>query len=135
MNVISITGRMAGDPELRTTGNGTNVATFNVAVQRKYKDESGNFPCDFLRCVAWRQSADFVNKYFHKGDSIAIVGELQIRKWTDNNNNKRETAEIIVGDVSFCGSKSSTPQASATPEQAPAQNPDQWDLSSDDIPF
>lgn len=106
MNHISLMGRLTRDPELRRTQSGTLVAAFSLAVNRNYKDrESGEAPVDFIDIVAWRNTAEFVSKYFTKGRMVSVEGRLQIRSWTDRDGNKRRTAEVIADNVYFADSK------------------------------
>lgn len=106
LNHIVIMGRLTRDPELRRTGSGLAVANFSVAVERDYPNkETGEKETDFIDCVAWRQTGEFVSKYFSKGSMIAVSGRLQIRSWTDKDGNSRKTAEIIADNVYFGESK------------------------------
>lgn len=106
LNHITIMGRLARDPELRRTGSGVAVASFTVGVERDFPDkESGKKEMDWIDCVAWRQTGEFVGKYFHKGDMIVVSGRLQIRSWTDKDGNKRRTAEIVADNCYFGASK------------------------------
>lgn len=106
LNQIIIMGRLTRDPELRRTSSGIAVASFCVAVDRDYtSDPSGEKETDFINCVAWRQKAEFVSKYFEKGSMIVVSGRLQIRKWTDNDGNNRTTAEIVADNLYFGESK------------------------------
>ena len=106
LNKIIIMGRLTRDPELRRTGSGLAVASFSVACERDWPNkETGEKEVDFINCVAWRQTGEFVSKYFSKGSMIVVSGRLQIRNWTDDNGNKRTTAEIVADDVYFGESK------------------------------
>ena len=106
LNHITIMGRLTRDPELRRTGSGLAVASFSVAVERDYPNkDTGEREVDFIDCVAWRQTGEFVSKWFAKGQMIVVSGRLQIRKWTDKDGNKRNTAEIIVDNAYFGESK------------------------------
>ena len=106
LNHITIMGRLTRDPELRRTGNGIAVASFTVAVDRDFADkQSGEKETDFIECVAWRQTGEFVSKYFTKGRMAVVSGRLQIRSWTDKDNNKRRVAEVIADNVYFGDSK------------------------------
>lgn len=106
LNHIVIQGRLTRDPELRRTGSGTAVASFSVAVGRDYPSkETGDCDVDFIDCVAWRHTGEFVSKYFTKGSMIVVSGRLQIRNWTDRDGNKRKTAEIVAENVYFGESK------------------------------
>ena len=106
LNHIVIMGRLTRDPELRRTGSGVAVTSFTVAVDRDFgKTESGERETDFIDCVAWRQTGEFVSKYFAKGRMAVVSGRLQIRNWTDKDGNKRRTAEVVADNVYFGDSK------------------------------
>ena len=106
LNHIVIMGRLTRDPELRRTGSGIAVASFSVAVDRDFgKNENGEKETDFIDCVAWRQTGEFVSKYFTKGSMIVVSGRLQVRSWTDKDGNKRRTAEVVADNVYFGGGK------------------------------
>lgn len=104
LNHIDIMGRLTKDPELRRTGSGVAVTSFTVAVDRDF-GEKGNKETDFIDCVAWRNTAEFVNNYFSKGRMAVVSGRLQIRSWTDKDGNKRKTAEVVADNVYFGESK------------------------------
>ena len=106
LNHIVLMGRLTRDPELRRTGSGTAVASFTVAVDRDFAPkDGGEKETDFIDCVAWRQTGEFVSKYFTKGRMAVVSGRLQIRNWTDNEGNKRRSAEVIADQVYFGDSK------------------------------
>ena len=106
LNHIVIMGRLTRDPELRYTSSGLTVANFSVAVDRDYPSkDTGERETDFINCVAWRQTGEFVGKYFAKGSMIVVSGRLQIRKWTDDSGNNRTTAEVVAENVYFGESK------------------------------
>ena len=106
LNHITIMGRLVRDPELRRTGTGIAVASFTVAVDRDFSGrEGGERETDFIDCVAWRQTGEFVSKYFTKGRMIVVSGRLQIRSWTDKDGNKRRTAEVVADNCYFGDSK------------------------------
>ena len=106
LNHITIMGRLTRDPELRRTGSGVAVASFSLAVDRDFgKNENGERETDFIDCVAWRQTGEFVSKYFTKGRMAVVSGRLQIRGWTDKDGNKRRTAEVVADNVYFGDSK------------------------------
>ena len=106
LNHITIMGRLTRDPELRRTGSGIAVASFTVAVDRDFSPkDGGEKETDFIDCVAWRQTGEFVSKYFTKGRMAVVSGRLQIRSWTDKDGNKRRTAEIVADNVYFGDSK------------------------------
>ena len=108
LNCAIIMGRLTADPELRTTGNGTSVTSFSVAVDRSFVRAGEERQTDFINVVAWRQTAEFVTRYFHKGSMIAVQGSIQTRNYEDRQGNKRTAVEIVADNVSFCGSKSET---------------------------
>ncbi len=107
LNVAIIMGRLTRDPELRRTGSGTAMASFTVAVDRDFASDGQEKETDFIDCVAWRGTAEFVEKYFKKGSMIALKGRLQIRSWTDKDGNKRRSAEIVADNVYFGEGKKS----------------------------
>ena len=108
MNQIAIMGRLTRDPELRQTPNGVPVASFSLAVNRSYTPkDGGERQTDFIDVVAWRNTAEFVSKYFIKGQMAAVTGRLQIRDWTDKDDNKRRSAEVVADNVFFTESKKS----------------------------
>ena len=106
LNHITIMGRLTRDPELRRTGSGVAVTSFTLAVDRDFgKNEQGERETDFIDCVAWRQTGEFVSKYFTKGRMAVVSGRLQIRGWTDKDGNKRRTAEVVADNVYFGDSR------------------------------
>ena len=114
LNHITIMGRLTRDPELRRTGSGIAVASFTLAVDRDFgKNENGERETDFIDCVAWRQTGEFVSKYFTKGRMAVVSGRLQIRGWTDKDGNKRRSAEVVADNVYFGDSKRDGEGASA----------------------
>lgn len=121
LNCAVIMGRLVADPELRTTTGGISVTSFCVAVDRNYVKPGEERQADFINVVAWRQTADFVTRYFRKGSMIAVQGSIQTRSYEDKNGTKRTAVEIVADNVSFCGSKSSD-SASGTRFEAPVQN-------------
>lgn len=138
LNRIDIMGRLVSDPELRRTGTGIAVCSFTIACERDFKDKDGNKETDFVNVVTYRNTAEFVDKYFTKGRMAVVSGRLQIRSWTDNDGNKRRTAEIVADNVYFGDSKQATSDTSAAPSAypAPVQN-DFAMLEGDDsvLPF
>lgn len=107
LNHIVLMGRLTRDPELRRTGSGIAVASFTLAVDRDFKSQNGEKECDFIDIVAWRNTAEFVSKYFDKGSMAVVSGRLQIRGWTDKEGNKRRSAEVLANSVYFGSSKRS----------------------------
>lgn len=126
LNNVVLMGRLCADPELKTTQSGVSVTSFALAVD-KGKDKGA----DFIDIVAWRDTADFINKYFDKGSMIAIVGSIQTRTYEDKNGNKRKAVEVVAREVSFCGSKNdSVPKNDSAPKQDDAS-----DDEDDELPF
>jgi len=106
LNHITIMGRLTRDPELRRTGSGIAVASFTLAVDRDFAPrDGGERETDFIDCVAWRQTGEFVSKYFTKGRMAVVSGRLQIRSWTDKDGNKRRSAEVVADNVYFGDSR------------------------------
>lgn len=105
LNKIILMGRLTRDPELRRTGSGTAVTSFSLAVDRDFKSQSGEKETDFIDIVAWRNTAEFVSKYFTKGRMAVVEGRLQIRDWTDKEGGKRRSAEVVADNVYFGDSK------------------------------
>lgn len=128
-NGVHIMGRITRDLELRHTQGGTAVCQFCVAVTRSFKDANGEYQSDFIDCVAWRNSAEFITKYFSKGAMIALDGELQTRNYTDKDGNKRKATELLVSSSAFTGEKR---EAAAKPTQ---MEDDYSSISDDDLPF
>lgn len=147
LNCAVIMGRLTADPELRTTPNGISVTSFSVAVDRSYQRAGEDRQTDFINVVAWRNTAEFVSRYFRKGSMIAVQGSIQTRNYEDRNGNKRTAFEIVADNVSFCGSKSESGTGGAPARQAAPAAPapsfstgsadDFDDLSSDEelLPF
>lgn len=142
LNHITLMGRLTRDPELRRTGSGVAVASFTVAVDRDFSGkDGGEKETDFIDCVAWRNTGEFVSKYFAKGSMAVVSGRLQIRAWTDKDGNKRRTAEIVADNVYFGDTKRGNENSSATGSYgdyspAPAQFGDLSDGDDDaQLPF
>ena len=138
LNHITIMGRLTRDPELRRTGSGTAVTNFALAVERDYtgKDQSEK-ETDFIECVAWRSTGEFVDKYFAKGRMSCVSGRLQIREWTDKDGNKRRSAEVVADNVYFADSKNAAENgsSSATPAAPAAGSFEPMDIDDDELPF
>jgi single-strand DNA-binding protein len=133
-NKVILGGRIAREAELKQTPSGVQVATFSIAVNRK--NTNGEQKADFINCVAWRNTAEFIYKYFPKGASICIVGNLQTRTWEDNNGNKRFATEVIVEEASFVDSKSDAPTQNAFTAPAEATTTDFVEVGDEDpLPF
>ena len=105
LNIVAIMGRLVYDPELKTTPQGTSVCSFRIACDRSYSKPGEQRQADFIDVVAWRQSAEFVSKYFQKGSMIAIEGSLQTRQYQDKQGNNRTAVEVLANQISFAGSK------------------------------
>ena len=120
LNKIFIMGRLTRDPELRYTQAGVPVARFTLAVDRDYRDDEGERETDFIDCVAWRNMGEFIQRHFHKGSMAIVVGRLQLRKWTDDEGNKRVNSDIKVESIYFGESKKQEKAPDRAPETAPA---------------
>lgn len=131
MNRIILMGRLTRDPELRQTQSGTPVCSFTLAVDRRVgKDQERR--ADFIDCTAWQKAAEFVSKYFFKGQLMALEGRLQMRDWTDKNGNKRRSAEVVADNIEFCGGRN---EGRGSEAQVPVDV--EFDESDDeeDLPF
>ena len=121
LNKIFLMGRLTRDPELRHTQSGTAVASLSLAVERDFKDkQTGEKVTDFVDVVAWRNTAEFVSRYFSKGRMAVVVGSLQIRSWEDKEGNKRRSAEVVADSIYFGDSKRDGDGGSYAPPAAPA---------------
>lgn len=120
-NTVILTGRLTADPELKTTQSGVSVTSFSIAVQRKYKSGE-EAETDFINIVAWRQSAEFVCKYFAKGNMIGIEGSIQTRRYTDRDGNSRTAFEVVANNVQFVEGRRSTEEKPADPLQTVSDN-------------
>lgn len=127
LNHITVMGRLTKDPELRRTGSGVACANFTVAVDRDFKNNNGEKETDFIDCVAWRQTGEFVSNYFSKGSMAVVSGRLQIRSWTDKDGNKRKTAEIVADNVYFGDSKKD--EQSDRPYVGGGRKASDWEIS------
>ena len=132
MNKAILVGRLTKDPELRATTSGVSVASFTVACDRKFVKQGEERKADFINCIAWRQSAEAISRYFKKGDRIALEGTIQVRDWQDNDGKKRYATEVVVEQWEFAQSKT---------EGAPATSNTEADLDGfmpvddEDLPF
>lgn len=145
INNVVLMGRLTAAPELKTTQSGISTIRFGVAVERRYNKQGEEKQTDFIDCVAWRQTAEFISKYFNKGSMIAVVGSIQTRSYEDKNGNKRKAVEVQVENVSFCGSKSESgtggnPNLDVLKDKveqfnAPQNNSSYTDIPDDDLPF
>ena len=138
INMVALMGRLTFEPEIRTTPSGVSVMRFQVACDRSYQKSGQDRQADFIDCVAWRQTAEFISRYFHKGSMIAVEGTLQTSSYTDKNGNQRKQVEVLANNVSFCGSKSESGAAGsqANPNYSSAENSDFDEIpDDDDLPF
>ena len=117
LNIVALIGRLVYDPELKTTQNGINVCSFRIAVDRSFTRQGEERKADFIDVTAWRQTAEFVCKYFQKGSMIAIEGSLQTRQYQDQQGSNRTVVEIVANNVSFCGGKAAEKSATASYEK------------------
>ena len=121
MNVVCLVGRLTDTPELRHTSNNVSVTSFSVAVDRRFVTQGQERQTDFINIVAWRQTAEFITKYFQKGQRIGLSGSLQARRYTDKEGNNRTTYEVVADNAYFCESKNSN-SAIAGDSQVPSYN-------------
>lgn len=141
MNKVILMGRLTADPELRQSQNGTSVCRFTIAVTRRFKNAQGEYDADFPNCTAWRQTAEFVSRYFKKGSMICVEGTLRTGSYQDKNHPDviHYTTDISVENAEFCGGKNEN----TTPAQSIADKADSLDIpqefeeiiSDDDVPF
>lgn len=147
INMVALMGRLTFEPELRTTPSGVSVLRFQVACDRNYQKDTQKRQADFIDCVAWRQTAEFIKRNFHKGSMIAVEGTIQTSNYTDKDGAKRKQIEVLANNVSFCGSKvengSQGTQGAQNEQYAQGGmdiNPDTADFEeivddNDDLPF
>ena len=145
INNVVLMGRLVATPELRNTQTGVAVTSFTIAVERSFARAGEQRQADFIDCVAWRNTAEFISRYFQNGSTIAITGSIQTRMYDDKNGNKRKATEIVVDQASFCGSKAETgtsgytaPSAAmpAAPSFATGTESDFEEIAGDDdLPF
>lgn len=143
-NKVILIGNLVADPELKETQSGTKVTSFRIAVSRRYT-KGENKQTDFIDVVCWRQTAEFVTRYFRKGSAMLVCGQLQTRTWTDQNGQKRYVTEVVADEVSFVERKSSTDgythESAPMPTEPPAYSSPMGDSSfeelatDDDLPF
>lgn len=133
LNKVALMGRLTKDPEMRYTQAQTAVTSFSLAVERDAKSRDGDREVDYINCVAWRGSAEFVEKYFHKGSMAVVAGRLQIRNWQDKDGNNRQSAEVVVDNIYFGDSKRS--DDSNTPPLTGSTFKELEDDSHEDLPF
>ena len=138
MNKVILGGRLTATPELKTTQSGIMTVSFTVAVNRRYTKEGEQQQADFVSCVAWRQTAEFISKYFGKGSSICVVGAIQTRTWQDQNGNKRYATELVVDEAYFVDGKNDAAPSDVQSSNAPSATvvPQFEELADgEDLPF
>ncbi len=143
INTVVLMGRLTYEPELRTTPNGISVIQFQVACDRNFQRSGEERKADFIDVTAWRQTAEFVSRYFHKGSMIAVEGSIQTDSYTDSNGNKRKSFQVVANNVSFCGSKAESGSntnpaySQPAPSYASADSSDFEEIvdDDDDLPF
>jgi len=137
LNKIILTGRLTAKPELKTTTSGVSVAIFSLAVQRNYKDKSGEYPTDFLNCVSYRNQAEFITRFFDKGQLITVVGSFTSRRYEDSNGNKRTAFEVVIDESLFAESKGEKQSApSFTPPTTTGGNDAEFEeVTDEELPF
>lgn len=133
LNLVVIMGRLTSTPELKTTNTRLSVSSFTVAVNRQYS--KGEQQTDFIPCVAWRNNADFITKYFTKGQMIAIKGSLQQRNYKDKNGNNRTAYEVVVESADFCGDKKSDEQGQKFDNEVDTSEFEEISMGDEDLPF
>ena len=142
LNSVVLMGRLTAAPELKSTSSGTHVTSFAIAVERSYKGANDERQTDFIDCVAWRNNAEFITRYFQKGSMIAVIGNIQTRTYDDKNGNKRKATEVLVNEVSFTGEKKSTSANTNINNHKDASDnaPDEYSdfeiiVDNEDLPF
>ena len=135
LNQVVLMGRLTRDPELKSTQSGVDVATFTLAVDRSYIKAGAEKETDFLDCVAWRGTAEFISRYFKKGMQVAVSGRIQTRKWKDQNDQRRVSVEIVVDEAFFADSKRDTAVDRTEPRGWQSQDVSFADLGDEDVPF
>lgn len=135
LNKVILMGRLARDPELKSTPNSVAVADFTLAVDRGYAKAGTERETDFLDCVAWRGTAEFVSRYFKKGMQVAVTGRIQTRKWKDQQDQKRVSVEIVIDEAFFADSKRDTAVDRTEPRGWQSQDVSFADLGDEELPF
>lgn len=135
-NKVTLGGRMTADPELKTTPSGIKVTSFTIAVNRRFGGEKEE-KADYFNVTAWRQTAEFITKYFRKASSICVVGTIQNRTWTDQNGQKRYSTDIIADEAYFVDAKSEMPTMAqqSAPQNPPQSAPELEEFNEDELPF
>jgi len=135
LNIAILMGRLVADPDLKQTPNGISLATARLAVERRYKSANGERESDFINIAAWRNTGEFLSRYFRKGDMVAVQGPIQTRNYVDRDGINRTSVEVVADQVSFCGGKQQTityvPPVSGDPEEIEEFE----EIIDDDLPF
>lgn len=136
MNKAILVGRLTADPELKSTPTGLNVCSFTIAVDRRFAKEGEERKADFINCVAWRQTAEFISKYFSKGRMLGLIGSIQTRTWTDNEGKNRYATEVLVEEAYFTESKGNGGSGVSEPAAKVSESDFMpTTVSDDDLPF
>lgn len=138
MNKVILVGRLTKDPELRSTASGVSVCSFTVACDRRFVKQGEERKADFIDCIAWRQAAESISKYFAKGHRIALEGSIQTRSWTDNDGKNRYATEVVVDQWEFAQSKSENATVTANDENSASSAGDIdgfIPIEDEDLPF
>jgi single-strand DNA-binding protein len=133
LNKVILAGRLTSDVELKQTTSGVSVCSFTLAINRKFST-NGQQQTDFIQCQAWRQTAEFISKYFKKGSALCISGSIQVRSWTDSNNQKRYATEVVAEEAMFVDGKNDSQGAEAPGFNYEAPNYEEMNVD-DDVPF
>jgi len=121
MNKVELVGRLVKDPDVKLTPNQTKFCSFTIAVDRRFKDANGQRQADFISCIAWKQTAEFIQKYFHKGNRIGICGSIQTRSYEDQNGQKHFITEVLVEEAEFVESQQAAQPQATVQAEAPQQ--------------
>ena len=128
MNKAILVGRLTKDPELKTTASGVSVCSFTIAINRRFRNAEGNYDADFINCVAWRQQADFLSRFFTKGRMVGVIGSIQTRNY-ERDGQRVYVTEVVADEISFVDSKS---QGDSAPQSAPAPSNNTNSFGADD---
>ena len=135
MNNCCFVGRLCSDPELRYTQSGIANCSFRIAVQRRFKNAQGEYEADFIQCVAWRQTAEFLNRYACRGDMVAVSGSLQTRSYDAQDGSKRYVTEIIVDSAQPCGGRRQANNDEGVLQEPTQEQGAMEEVQEDDLPF
>lgn len=135
MNRVSLVGNITRTPELKQTPSGVAVCTFSVACQRRFKNAAGEYEADFINCVAWRTTAEFIGKYFSKGMKIGVTGSIQTRSYDDKEGVKRYATEVVVDEAEFVTPKGADAAPRTEPKPQPDSQFEDFEMSEQDLPF